>query len=774
MNNLLNLKSFIKFLSRNKVYTAIDIFGLSVSLMFVILISIYTIQELSTDKYHENADNIYILGNEEGCGSAFRLAYRIQERYPEVEKVCPVATGFNHMPVFLGETKMNADLLFADSTFFSFFSFPLINGDRKRALDIRSNAIISETFAHKIFGNKEPLGESIRVNDSLVVTVSGVMKDIKNSVLPYCDILLRIDNVKYFNNTIDSETFDNAGSANIFILTNNGPALQAKATDMAAWFKKIYWIYEMGNLEKVTFIPLKDLYFSGISSYTLKQGDWKFVMILMSVGFLILIFAVINYINLTVAQTGFRAKEMATRRLLGSSRGELFARLVLESTILSFVSFLVGLLLASGFAPYASSLLETKIYLSEAITPFSIFIVLILIVILGLISGLLPAIIISNAKPIEVVRGSFRTKTKMIFSKFFITFQNCITIALIAASITMVAQIYHLKNAPLGYNTTNILNVSTFRFDNRSQMTTFVNELKQLACVNRVALSAGTPFDSGNNYTTEYEGKSISFQILQGDTTFFNMLGFVKLRENNLGTDDGCYLSEQAMRETGLSEDATSFLLGNNTCPIDGIIKDFQMGNVTNNLRPVLMRIKKTEDINPWNILIEVKGDPFVAYTKIKEVYEPIVRIDFDGRYIDQQIDESFSAQKRMAKIVVIFAVIAILISLLGLLAMSTYFIQQQSMEIAVRKVFGSTNREILFKLVRTFLNYVFVAFVIATPVVWHLMRRWLSDYSYRIELSPFIFIAAGLFCFLVSFITVFVQSYEAANSNPVDSVKSK
>lgn len=772
MNNLLNFKSFFKFLSRNKAYTAIDVFGLSVSLMFVILIAVYTVQELSTDKFQEKGDRICLLTNENYGGSAYRLAQHVKDRYPEVEKICPTAF-FPRTPINIGEKKMNANILLADSTFFDMFSFELPEGNRQQALATRNYAVISETFAHAVFEGRNPIGESIQINDTIQVTVNGVMKDIKNSLIPGSDMLIRIDNVKCFNDSMDSEGFHNAGSACLFFQLPNARALDSKLEDMATWFKTFFWQYKDGFVEKVDFIPLNELYFSSMPTPFLKQGDWKFVMVLMSVGILILLFAVINYINLTVAQTGFRAKEMATRRLLGSNRSELFARLMLESTFLSFVSFGLGLLLAFAVQPAANTLLETQIDLMEAISPLTVLIALALILFLGGISGLLPAIIISNAKPIDVVRGTFRTKTKMVFSKFFITFQNAITIVLIAASITMVAQSYHLIHAPLGYNTTNIMDVGVMSLE-KSQSVTFANEVKSLPGVKRVALAEGTPFNRGNNWSGTYEGKTISFQIFSGDQTFYDMLGIKMLRDNQVTSNDAVYLNQQAFKEMGFSEDTPSFEYSSNTFMIAGTVQDFQLGNITMDKCPVMMRIKKTEDISPWNVLIEVEGDPYAATNKVKEVYERLTRLDFDGKFIDQQIQESFASQKRMTKIVSIFAAIAILISLLGLLAMSTYFIQQRAQEVAVRKVFGSTNGEILLKLVRTFLNYVVIAFFLSIPFIWYFMKKWLSDYSYRIELSPFIFIAAGLFCLVISFVTVFFQSYWAANANPVNSVKDK
>ena len=289
-------------------------------------------------------------------------------------------------------------------------------------------------------------------------------------------------------------------------------------------------------------------------------------------------------------------------------------------------------------------------------------------------------------------------------------------------------------------------------------------------------MSEGTPFNGGNNLTGKYEGKSLSFQQLVVDSAAFNMFGLQIKQDNHVASSDNWswYLTERAFRDMELPEDAKVFHLNENAVPILGVLKDFHLHSVIDESSPLMLRFRDFNKPNswPWNILVEVQGNPYTAYREVSEVFEQVTKIDFEGKYIDQQIQERFESQIRMVKIVVIFACVAILISLLGLLAMSTYFIQQRSQEIAIRKVFGSDDRSILIRLVGTFLMYVVIAFVIATPVSWYFMKQWLSDYSYRISLSPLIFIAAGLFCLVISFFSVFFQSWRAANANPVESVK--
>lgn len=777
MNNLFNIKSFLQFLSRNKAYTAIDVFGLSISLMFVILIAVYTSQELSVDKFHANKDRILLLTGDDGPATALPIAYFLKERYPEIEKVCPViSTNIPLQVITWNDKKISSKTMLVDSCFFNFFSFPLLEGDPGRVLEDKNSVVVSRSFANKMFGTENPVGQSIMIGESLSFMVSGIMDDIKNSAVPYADVLFRVERANEYNKYIHMDNPMNAGSTSAFLMMSPGADLREKTDDVLSFLKERFWIYHLGQRNKVGFEPLEDIYFSGIDMQgMLKSGNKRFVIVLMSVGILILIFAIFNYINLTVAQAGQRAKEMATRRLLGSSRKELFLRLMLESTLLTVVSFAIGWLLAYAAAPSVNNLLQpnTPIDLGATFTLTWSIAGIALILLIGVLAGFLPSLLISSVKPIEVVRGSFRRQTKMVFSKVFITFQNAITIAMIAAAIVMIMQSYHLIHAPLGYNTKSILEISN-NFGNPSNCNAAIDEFGRQSFVKRIGLTDGMPLSGSNGISADYEGKNMLFRDMKMDSTAFSMLGIEIVRDNKLA-EKGIWLTEGAMRAMELPMEAPVFRMGKEAISIAGVLRDFHIGNVTNQTTPTMIRMVNRNELGPWSILVEVEGDPYTAHTKLEEIFKKASGgFDFNATYLDKQVQDSFDAEVRTTKIVSLFAAIAILISMLGLLAMSTYFIQQRSQEVAVRKVFGSENQQVLYRLVGSFLTYVGLAFVIATPVIWYFMKQWLSDYSYRISLNPLIFITAGVFCLFISFITVFFQSYRAANANPVESIANK
>lgn len=788
----LNFRSFFNFLGRNKLYAAINIFGLSVSLMFVILIADYTLRQLTCDDYHAKADRIYVIGNEECITSGYYLQKYLRDRYPEIESTCAVAVSGQStdatQPVEVGLQKYSATILFADTTFFRIFDYQLLDGDREQVLASRDNVVLSESFARKVFGTFNPMGQVIRFPDEeKSYVVSGVVRDIDRSVIPNMDIIMRAERLCDINSAND-EHMSNSGAVTTFILARPGADLTAKIPDMLDYFKEIYWIYKGNVYQHVTLTPLRDVYFlSQNNDGGFNYGSWPFVMILFGVGAVILLFAVMNYINLTVAQTGFRAKEMAARRLLGASRGEIILKLILESTFLCVVAFVIALFLAAAVEPGASRLLGSKIGVWQDMTPAVVACYAAFIVVLGVVAGFIPAMMVSRYKPVDIVRGSFRHRTKMFYSKVLITIQNVITIVLIATSLTIGLQIRHLISAPMGYNTADILDVSTEIFTGKPQIAQFREELLREPCVEAVALGCGTPHDRGNNNTMQYgPDRMIGFQIFIGDSTYFRILGLERLRDNHLATrEDGnnaLFVNQYALQALGIAEDATNFKVGENytyNYDIAGVYRDFQLGSALDELQPVLLKYYDSPEeflkkAYPWNILVKIHGDKTAAYNTVKSVFERISdgAVFTGAEYIEQEIEADYAQQRRILHIVGIFTLVAILISALGLVAMSTYYIQQKEQEVAVRKVFGSTRGEVLTRLVGNFMRLVGAAFVIAVPVAWYLLERWLQDYSVRISLSPLIFLASGAFAAAVAFVAVFWQSSRAADSNPIDSIK--
>jgi len=777
------MKSYFKFLSRNKAYTAIDVLGLALSMMFIIIIGAYTWQETHIDSQHSKIDRMYLLGLDykgDGItGSHWRMIRKLVDQFPEIESGTAIVTNDRFLRTTEGED-VATTVLYADSTFFDIFDFGLVRGDRHRVLSQPNSIVVTEEYARRVWGNDDPIGKTIVFNikeDPLVV--SGIMEPMENTAIASrstdkkpIDAIIPFEMIKHYNPSLWAEGMNNALGAEVVLLAREGADLAANAKKYHDFSKEFFWILDLpGSDSQLMVVPFKEHYFSGYSTEILARGDAKMVKILFSVGLVILLFALMNYVNLTVALSGARAKEMATRRLLGASRGAIIRKLMAESTLLCVVSAAIGALLAWQAWPYAGRLLDTQLSVKNCLTPATAAILAGIVLLMGVLAGIIPAMLISSAKPIDVVRGSFRRHTKMLFSKVFIVVQNVTTIAMIASAITMYLQIDHVVNAPLGYNTENIMEIDNGGGPREAKE--FMQRVEQLPGVEAIAANCGTPMNGGNNNTMTYNDRTISFQTLYGDENFLKIYGIGIDRDNNTTDKMKIYLNRQALSELGLDEDATSYPYYDQTEPIAGITSDFHIRTILDDqhpLRVIITDIINTEDFNPWGFSIKVKGDPHETFEQVKAIFKDVFKWDLDTTfpYLRQLIEYRFHRERNLSTIVALFAAIAIVISLLGLVAMSTYFVEQRRREIAVKKVFGCGSGEMLRRLVLSFMAYVGVAFVIAVPLIYYLMHSWLSDFSYRIDLHWWIYLVAGAACLVISMVSVFVQSYRAANANPV------
>ena len=779
-----NLKSYFTFLSRNKTYTAVNVFGLAVSLMFVIIIGLYTWQEFNIDRQHSKAKRIYNIGlnmddgtwRTANCHHAV-LRY-LRSRYPEIEQTCGFTAG--SLKLKDNGNFVNLYVLEADSTFFSMFDFPLLQGNRTNCLKQKGNIVLTESAARRLFGNTAVIGRTLTTAENNHFRVTGVVKDFDNTFIDK-DIQGIID----FSYTINMANMDenfpqivNMTGAASFVQVRDGCDFAAKQKDVDAYFQT-FWEDKHPIITR-----LDKLYFSGLDAFLMQMGNLTLVKILLAVGIAILLFSIMNYVNLTVAQSGYRAREMATRRLFGCTKGTVGVNMFTESLVMCVISMLIAVALACMCAPYASQLLNTKLDLSLLASPLTVGIMAAFILLVSLASGVLPATILSRVKPIEVVRGTFRTHTKMIFSRVFITVQNIITITMLACAMIMSMQMLHLTKAPLDFNTENIICIEYPDNYSSRHSGEFENRLRSLPFVKAVAPSCGTPATGGNNKTITFDGekREWSFQFISGTPEMMKIYGLTLKNDLHAKGDSIVYLNDMSMKalqmkptDRHLSSRYEQIRYGyfRKNAEFGGVLNELRIRNILEEQHPLLVQVCNNIQ-EPWSISILVSGDPVDAYAKIKDVYKEVFHEDIDessSPFVDKYVQARFKQELRTTKIVSLFAFIAIIISLLGLVAMSTYFIQQRAREIAVRKVFGSTGNQIRVRLIRTFMLYVGIAFIIAVPIVVHFMSKWIEQYSYRIVWWPWI-VAAGVIVMLISLAAVAVQSWMASNENPVKNIR--
>lgn len=772
------MKSFWNFLKKNKLYGAINLVGLTVSMAFVLLLAVYIQRQLSTDSFQQNADRIYVVANEDNVMMGYWLDKHLKNNFPEIEKGCCVANIASAAAFNINGERVYGSTMAADSTFFEMFSYDLVEGNKADWRVSWDRCMVSEEFANANFGEKDPIGQIIQFNyeGAFPLTVCGIYKEFGNSILKAPDVLVRGEMMPKTNSSHD-EYMSNAGGGICFVMAYPGADLLARQDDILSWCEEHFWVYK-SQYDKVRIIPLRDMYFlnEGIryGSDTIQFGNRSFVNLLLAMCILLLAFAVLNYINMTTALTGFRAKEMATRRLVGADKRSIFLKVIAESTLICGISMLLAILLAEALAPTASRILEYQVSVFKAVTPVNILLVLGFILVLGILAGIVPALLIQKAQPIEIVRGTLRLKTKTVYSKVIIVVQNVVAVVMLVSALTIGLQIRHMVSADLGYNTKDILVVDN-AFGQTGQIRPLLDKWREEPCVEEVGQGDGIPLGGTNNWTMEMpDGHWVSFQQIQGDDKYFDILG-LKVKQDN-HQPNKWWLNEYAFKEIGIEETATEYQTAKNgTRQIGGIYYDFKIRPLEADQSAALIynRGDNPDDDYPWVLLVKTTGDQAAAKKQVeaacKEVFPDRL---FEAQYIEEMIEDGFADESRVLKIVLIFTLLSVLVSALGLFAMSSYYMQQEIRSVSVKKVFGADYSGVLKELVLSFMKMVGIAFVIGVPIAWLIMNHWLSGYGHRIGLHWWIFLAAGAVVALIAIVSVLYQSIKTARTNPAEALK--
>ncbi len=796
------MKYFFRFLKNNPLYAVINMVGLALSLMFVILIGDYTYRQFSIDKWHRNHERIYVLGteNRNSLMSWPDCAHSLKDRYPEVEDVCCV---YMHNGKIKHEDRVyeeaqgdNAgNIMLADSNFFRFFDFKMIEGDRETALDSPEKCVVTESLAKALFPDGNALGQPLQIegtryvfvsddngdpyDSSLVYTVSGVIKDLDKTVFLNETAVIanfeRAPQVLGYRLRNDLMASGPLGSTLSFLMLRPGASLEDKIEDLTSYCIESIPVFNFYGNTKAAIIPLDDLMFAPQNTGAgLQTGDKSLLGILLAVVLAILLFAVTNYINLTVANTGFRAKEMATRRLLGSNGLGISLELIGESTLMVFISFIIGGALALLLEDKMAVLFKGKIDILKDINLATVSVSLLFIVLTGIISGIMPTISLSKYKPIDVVKGSFRYHSKMVLSRIFIILQNVITMTMMTATLTILLQMSHLVNAPLGYNTENIYRVSS---DNPEVLR---NALKSQPFIQGIGSFSGTSLDG--NYCSmstrkDKDNNNLLVYLTTWDKEFIDIMGINLVKDNHL-SGDVKYINEELAGKLSLGDGESEVTWGDGkVMQVAGIFSNFHMTNILDPYQPFLISVKDTDEIEDPNFMVKTDGS-LDARKKlcdlIKEVDGTTEDLDWKVQSIESTVKASLTEEKNTMRVVGIFTGVAVLISILGFIGMSLFFIRQRKKEIGVRRIMGSTTNEVLSLLLTKFCAPLLVSFIFAVPFSWFIMDKWLEGFSYRIGLSPWIFIASGAVSLLIAVVSIFFQTLHAAHSNPADAIRAE
>lgn len=782
------MKSYLVFLGRNKLYTAIQIFGLSVALGFVILLLSYARKEYMVGKTHPLSEEIYVAGTGNALAMTVGTAPELFPEIPQIKEWTRVGYPML-LPMMVNDKLFSTDALAVDSTFFSFFGYELQGADRRKLFSSVTDIIISRSFANKVFPDKDPVGSIMYVKDKdTPCTVIGVVEDFDgDDIFKPADILISM--------SFEEDRRDwmsEFGSICSFVKLADGTTDEdAKQALLKAYKRQWnFWPDEPDgdySLSGVSLTPLCDVYFTELL-HQYRSGNKNLVLTLLAVALVLLVSAMFNYVNLTVALAGKRAKEIATRRLLGDSVWQVVGRSLTESFLFTSVCFLLGCLVAVLSRPGFEKLLDAEIvFLADAA---SIAVGAVTLLMVAILSGVIPAVIVSRFKPIDVMKGSFRLLNKMWLSRFFIVAQNVVNIVLVALGLTMAAQMYHLHNLPMGYNTKHLAVVD---FAQGHGGLTFKNcskgyeMLKSLPCVKRIGVFRTMPWTANTSSQNIKDEQGIDVPLWMSvscmDSTCFSMLGFDVVEQYVVPGVDKVWVDTEARDRLKLSEQRIR-LLNRDVC---GVVNDFRSYTAMSSpgkqdIHNVLMQLDPNGYITGF--LVEMHDSLSTSGTKAFDAvkaccdeiqkmvgYETVFEM---AKTVEDILAEPMKEQRNTMKLVICFMLLFLFISALGMLAMSVSYTEQQSKQIALRKVMGATVEGAAWELSRPFLLLSLLSSVIAVPISIKGMREYLEPFYYRIDFPWWVLVVAVLVSLSVAVLSVLWQTLSVARRNPVESIRTE
>ena len=763
------MKSYLKFLSRNKLYTAIEFIGLAVSLAFVIIIGSYVWQQYAVTRENPDRERIYVPGLPMFPALTYGFPNAIGD-IPEVEsvsRVCNVVV----LPVIEGE-QIEAESAGVEPAFFEICpEFRFVEGAAD-VLSAPSNVILTASFAGK---HDLSVGETLEISgDSYIV--GAILEDLKGTVIKPYDIFMNA--AIYKDNW---QPFDNYGSTITLVKVRPGTDRNVLYEKLEAVCKDVYsGIYGQSFFDHLELSRYDELFFKETEGF-FRHGDKETLRVLSLVGLLLLLSAILNYVNLSVALTGKRAKEMAVRQLSGASRGGIIWKYVAESIAFTAVCFAAGLLLAEAFCPAMNALLNNPdIPIKVIWSPGYVFAYVVIILVVGALCGIFPAMMAGRYKPVDVMKGGYRRRSKMVFSKIFIVLQNALAVILIALAITMEAQMRKTQKRPMNCNIDNIFYLKDFSGEDDAPLK---DALEALPCVRRIGRSSGVPGSINmGQYSTTRDGQDILYKLIRLDSTAFSMFGFEILEDFHAPQFNSVWFSDKSFTATGFDADYhdISGTLSRRTkgCEqVAGVFKSFPTNNANMGEEDyAIVSLMRSEDIPFAGLAIETTPDRKAAKAQIMEAYENHLNGKQDygslAFWLDENIAEAWKPARNNMRLVEIFMLLSILIALLGLVAMSTYFADEKSRDIAVRKVFGGTVDTEAWRAIRDYMVLVGIACIIGIPIAVYAAQEYLKAFIYRLEGYWWIFVAAVLLTGLIAFVSVIWQTLKAAKSNPAIELK--
>jgi len=791
-------------LVKNKVFSFLNIFGLTIGLASFLLIALYIFDEFTFDSFHKNADKIYrVVENVEtqagkltkSAGAGYLISEKGKSDLPEIEDAVRLST-FGRVNVAATE---NTNVFYEDYTignpgFLTVFDFKLLRGDRNTALTAPYSVILTEETAKKLFNTTDVLGKAIKVNnDSTLYKITAVLKNFPvNSHLSF--------NLLFSESSIAGEGFRKfihadwiSGTFRTYLLLNtntNAHKVESKinvlvaANENSNTKSKIH--YQLQPLKSIHF------YSNDIEGDSGRKGKITYIYVFLILAVFVLFIACINYMNLTTARFANRAKEVAVRKVAGASRKNLVGQFLSEAFLISTIALLFAIILVEIILPYFNAFTGKDLMLNFS-TDYRIWIGITLIIILvGLLSGFYPALFQSASKPLLLLKSKFNPcKGNLSLRRSLVVFQFTLSIIMIFATIIVYMQLKYVNTKDMGFKKEQLLVVDINSGKVRKGAETIKNEFAQLAKVRDVTVSSRVPGEwkdlpkvkVKNEKIHTPEGEDMYFvgiddQFLK--TYKISLVNGRNFTQGSIADSSSVIINQTAAKALGItkpSEQLIEIPLGELfKARVIGIVKDFNFQSLREPLAPMILGFQKNPIQNIDYFTVRIATDD--AGATLKQMDAILHNIDpdhlFEYHFLDKQWDLFYQEDQIRETIFFIVAMLTIVIACLGLFGLATYAAEQRLKEIGIRKVLGASVVNIVTMLSKDFLKLVLIASLIAFPIAWLAMNQWLRDFAYRITISWWVFIAAGFIALLIALVTISVKAIKAAITNPVKSLKTE
>ena len=802
-------KNYIRIAWRNfvkhKAYTAINLVGLIVAFSSSMLVFLAAYFDLSFDGFHANAKNIYRTLNQVqtaegvryGNSMAYPLAPTLKKEFSEVKYATRIKYGSG--AIRYNGKDYNKSIRTTDPDFLKMFSFPMVSGNADNALNDLSNIVISQHMAKAIFGTEDPMNKTVQVKLNNVWTnfiVTGVISDFPdNSSIQY-DGFIRIENASDYvqnknewNNQqhmVFIQLADNVSQTQFekkvqSFLTKNNPLSPEDIQKLNVKPDKF------GNYATLVLTPLKDVHFFDNSTGGAKK---MYVYTLFLLAFFIMLIASINFINLSISRSFTRAKEVGVRKSIGANKRQLFLQIWGESLLICAIAFIIGLLIAYLLLPPFRNLFNTLLPFSFIAQPVTLLCILGCFLLVSLVSGGYPALVMSGFNTIEILKGKLTLKKRGGLRNGLIVLQFSIAILLICSTVIVLQQLNYLRAMPLGYDKQQVISVP---ISSSAEGGKFIENMRNHFLMdNNVMAISGTSINIGDGLDNSSNRQSYGFdygdKAIQSDWVFVDY-GYLKTLDMKLiaGRDfDKAFATDAATsviinqsmaKQMGDKDVVGKFIWPDTSQPklqVVGVIPDFHLYSLHEKVEPLTMQIGHST-LMGYALLRVKTGNMVSMMDKVKKFWKSeFPDKEFQGSFLDENTERWFKKEQQLSTIYSIAAVIAIIISCMGLFAIALLMIEQRIKEIGVRKSLGASVQSIVKMLSKDFIKLVLVSIVIASPIAWYAMNNWLKDFAYHITIQWWVFVLTGFLAIIIALLTVSYQSIRAALMNPVKSLRSE